>query len=402
MIGILAGTASGLALGAVSGLIPGVHSNTVAGVLLGLQPILLPLFGAEALIAAMFATLITHTFLDTIPSTFLGVPDPDTALAVLPAHALTLEGNGEEAVRIAALGSICGLIAAIPLIIPFFFFLPAMQPFLDWGMGLILVAVAGYMIVTCESASWALATFMISGITGIFAIHYSYLSWNVAGGTAVLMPLLCGLFGIPALILAAAGTLPRQTFSGIHMKGSEITRGTLRGTIAGAIVGWLPGLSNATANAFLASATGFDWGRREYILATSAANTANVMIGLAAFFSIARTRNGVMVAMAALEPPAILPLLCVAVLAGGFAYLVTIRMARHAVLLGGLNIRRLNTGVIIFVIVLSLILTGPFGGVILVLATLSGIVPGLVGVPRLHCMGAIVLPVILFAFGFPV
>ncbi|MDD1719216.1 MAG: tripartite tricarboxylate transporter permease [Methanoregulaceae archaeon] len=394
MFGILIGTILGFTLGAVSGLVPGIHSNTIAGVLLGLQPLLLPVFGVEALASAMFATLITHTF--------LGVPDPDTALSVLPAHQLTLEGKGEEAVRIAALGCACGLLTAMLVVFPVFFLLPVIQPFLDWGIGLILVAVAGFLIVSGESPPWALAIFIFSGIVGSFSLHFGYLCGNFAGGTAVLMPLLCGLFGIPVLIHAVSGLLPEQHFSGIHMKREEIRDATLRGTLAGLIVGWLPGLSNATANAFLATSSGLNKDRRRYILSTNAANTANAVIGLAAFFSIARMRNGVVVAIAAFNPPSIMPFLVVATLAGILAYLLTIGISRYAVLLGGINIRTLNIVVIVFVIVLCLALTGPFGAFILFLAILIGFLPTLLNVPRLHCMGAIVLPVILYAFGFQV
>ena len=68
MIEILLGTLFGVILGTLSGIIPGVHANTLAGVLLSLQVILLSLFGPLALASAMFAALITHTFVDAVPS----------------------------------------------------------------------------------------------------------------------------------------------------------------------------------------------------------------------------------------------------------------------------------------------------------------------------------------------
>ncbi|HJK75218.1 MAG TPA: tripartite tricarboxylate transporter permease, partial [Methanocorpusculum sp.] len=104
MLGLAAGCVAGVLLGTISGIIPGVHSNTVAGFLAGASGPLLVLFGPEGLAAAIVATMVTHTFLDAIPSTFLGVPDPDTVLSVLPAHRLCLAGHGEEAVRVSALG----------------------------------------------------------------------------------------------------------------------------------------------------------------------------------------------------------------------------------------------------------------------------------------------------------
>ncbi len=87
------------------------------------------------------------------------------------------------------------------------------------------------------------------------------------------------------------------------MGGTEIGKGALIGTAAGAAVGWLPGLSNATANAVLASAVTYDRERRGFILATGAANTANAFLGIAAFYAIGRTRNGVMAALSMIEAP---------------------------------------------------------------------------------------------------
>jgi putative membrane protein len=80
MIGLVTGVVAGIALGMISGLLPGVHVNMMAGGLLAVQTVLVPFFGMEMIATAMVAALITHSFLDTIPSTFLGIPDPDTAL----------------------------------------------------------------------------------------------------------------------------------------------------------------------------------------------------------------------------------------------------------------------------------------------------------------------------------
>ncbi|MEI8331409.1 MAG: tripartite tricarboxylate transporter permease [Methanomicrobiales archaeon] len=75
-----------------------MHANTTVVALLSLQVTLLGLLGPVALAGAMFAALITYIFVDAIPSTFLGIPDANTSLAVLPARVFCLEGNGEEAV----------------------------------------------------------------------------------------------------------------------------------------------------------------------------------------------------------------------------------------------------------------------------------------------------------------
>jgi putative membrane protein len=400
MIEILLGTLIGVMLGTISGIIPGVHANTLAGVLLSLQVALLSFFSPLVLAGAMFAALITHTFVDSIPSTFLGIPDADTSLAVLPAHALCLEGNGEEAVRIAALGSACAMIIALPLSIICFFLLPALQPYFDWWIGILLIATMGYMIVTSECPGWALALVCVSGILGIFSLRYAFLSWHtLAGSSAILMPLLTGLFGISVLLTASQGIMPEQHFRGIRMEDRTIMKYSALGTVAGVAVGWLPGLSTASANSVLASFIGYEKNRRTYILATSAANTSNAFIGLAALFALSRMRNGVMVAISELPLPTMSELTVIGVLAACAAYGITVVLSRSASRFNGIDGRMLNHAVIAFIIILCILLTGPFGVVILILATALGLVPHLVNVPRVFCMGAIIVPVILYSFG---
>jgi putative membrane protein len=399
VIGIFLGTLAGVGLGVISGLFPGIHSNTLAATLLGLQAFLIPIGGAEALAATMVAALVTHTFLDSIPSTFLGIPDPDTALSVLPSHMLCLEGKGEEAVRIAALGSACAAAFAIPLSAILFFIVPPLQPYFDWWIGIILIAVMGYLIIFSESPGWAMVIFGISGVLGIFTFRYSFLGWHTLGESGILMPLLTGLFGISVLMFSNAGAIPKQTFQGIRMTSAEIKRGTVTGAVAGLVVGWLPGLSNATANAVVCSGVSYQVERRQYIFATNAANTSNAIVGLAVLFAIGRSRNGVMVALSSLELPSLPALLFSGALAAVLAFLITIRISGYAYKLNGIDGKLLNRAVIVLVTAIGFLIAGPFGLFILVLAVAVGVLPAMVNISRVFCMGAITLPVILYSFG---
>ncbi len=401
MLDIIAGTLLGVCLGTISGLVPGVHANTMAGILLGVQGVLISILGPVALAAALMSALITHTFLDIVPSTFLGVPDADTALSVLPAHALCLEGHAQEAVRISALGSASAVLLGIPLALILFVLLPAYQGIIDWWIGILLVTVMGILIIYAESPFWSLLLFLASGALGLFTFRYTFLSWNALGGTELLMPLLTGLFGVAVLLRASHGQMPPQRFEGIRLSGRGMLRGATLGTLAGTLVGWLPGFSTATANGLLATLIRYRQDQRGYIFATSAANTANAITGLAALYAISRMRNGVMVALATLELPPFSALLVAVALASFLAYLLTLFFSRSAWRFNGLGVRNLNLAVILFIAILSFAITGPFGMLILILATLLGLVPSLLNIPRVTCMGAVILPVLFFAFGFP-
>jgi putative membrane protein len=92
-------------------------------------------------------------------------------------------------------------------------------------------------------------------------------------------------------------------------------------------------------------------------------------------------------------------LMVAGMLAACAAYLITIWLSRSAHRLNGIDSLILNRAVMAFVLLLSVVLTGPFGLCILILATIVGLVPPLVNVPRMYCMGAIMIPVMLYSFG---
>lgn len=402
MFCLILGCLVGVVLGTISGLVPGIHSNTIAGVLsAGAGPALI-ILGPEGVAATIVSAMVTHTFLDGVPSTLLGVPDPDTVLSALPAHRLCLSGHGEEAIRISAMGSATGFIGCLPLFLLFLVLMPPLQEWIDWGIGLIILAAAGILIVFSKAPGWALLLFGVSGLLGLFAFQYDYFTTGIFGVGEVLLPLLTGLFGVPVLLasMQATTTIPAQVFTGLHIAPKTIVSQGLRGSIAGAIVGWMPGFSSGTANALVALRNGDPerGNTREYLLATSAANTSNALLCLAALYAVERMRSGAMVALASLELPPLTLLLLVAGVVAILAYLITIAVSRNSARFMRIDQPLIAKIVLIFLIILSFIFCGPFGIVLLGVATLLGMVPSLVEIPRIFCMGSIMIPVMLYSF----
>ena len=399
MIPLIYGTLAGLLCGVISGLIPGIHSNTMAGIMLGLSPALLSVLGPEGLAAMFVSLLISHSFLEILPSTFFGIPDAGTALSVLPAHALTLEGKGQEAVRLSSLGSIYGVIIGLPVSVLAYFLLTPFQGYIDWITGCLLILMMGLVIISENSPVWALFIFVSAGILGLFAFRFEYLTWSMAGESSILMPLLTGLFGLSVILTGSQGPIPRQRFSGVGVSPGGIIRSVVPGTCAGLLVGWLPGLSTASASAVVSAGIRYDTDRRRYLMVTGAATTANAIIGLAAFYGIERTRNGVMVALSSLDVPSFPVLLTVSAGASLVAYYIVVRLSSSAYLFSGLDGSLINVIVGGFVILLNALFTGPFGLFILACSTGIGFIPYLMNLSRVTCMGAVTIPVILYSFG---
>src|SRR3989344_3778654 len=115
IIGVFVSIFIGTFLGIITGITPGIHINLVAVLAFTAFPILSAYISPFLIAIVLISMAVAHTFLDFIPSVYLGAPDPDTALSVLPAHRLLLEGQGHEAVQLATLGSLFGLIITIIL-----------------------------------------------------------------------------------------------------------------------------------------------------------------------------------------------------------------------------------------------------------------------------------------------
>src|SRR3989304_8919058 len=92
----------GIALGTILGLLPGMSINNVLPMMLSLAVFLPPQYLAILIIS----TGVSQIFVSYIPSIFLGAPDADTSLSVLPGHKLLNEGKGYEALKLTVIGGI--------------------------------------------------------------------------------------------------------------------------------------------------------------------------------------------------------------------------------------------------------------------------------------------------------
>ena len=428
---------AGCLMGVVSGLIPGLHSNNFALLLVSASPLLIENgIPAIYIICMILANCITHTFHDIIPAIYLGVPNSDMALAVLPGHQLLLDGRGPEAIRLSALGSAGSVIVSIILLLPFGFLLYTIYPLIQDYIGWMLLFIAFLMIVTEKGEYvpgqgsltryrykfYALLVFVMSGLLGIFAFGKESMANSLfeSDSPSILLPLLSGLFGASQLIisLTTSSVIPAQRTSLISLPANRIIKAITSGSIAGSFVAWLPGVSSSVAT-LLAEQFSRIRGKqnsdktsisedpldeaREFIISVSGVNTANAVFGLFVFFFIGRARNGAIVAISSLlEPsaidiPFILILLCVVILASIFSYYSTIKIGNIIhLLMEKINYRKLSIAVLTGLVVMVTIFTGMFGIVIFLMATSIGLLPSFMNVRKSNAMGVILLPVILY------
>ncbi|MGC9554173.1 MAG: tripartite tricarboxylate transporter permease [Thermoplasmatota archaeon] len=414
---LLAGCALlGAAIGCLTGLIPGLHVNTMALLLLSLSGVLAGVLGGGAggllLVAVTVAAAsMVHTFVNIIPATFLGAPEEDTALVLLPAHVLLREGRGYEAVRLSAAGSAAAVGLGFLLLIPFRLLMgPPLNGYslmidvVPW----VLVAVALVMVGTEKSprhVALAAGVFLLAGIYGLLLDAVPVSSpFNLPG--SLLFPALVGLFGVPTLLHAMrSGPLPEQQAG---EAGAEVECGlpeTGRGVLAGSLVSVLPGVT-AAVGTILALTGSKTWSRERVVVALSAVNTATAFFVLAVLFITGQARSGTAMVMrelvtvetwsGMLPPPACCLALAAVMVAAVVGFYVTLYLGRWAASrVTALPYPLLATASLAFILLLVVLFTFWQGVLVLLVGAVVGLLCLEVRVRRSALMGVLMVPIVV-------
>ncbi|MFC4544663.1 tripartite tricarboxylate transporter permease [Halosolutus amylolyticus] len=388
---------AGALLGSCSGLVPGLHANNFALLLAGVAPSVPgpPLFVG----CAMLAAGVVHTFLNAVPAMALGVPDAEMAVTALPGHRLVLAGRGHEAIRLSALGSLLAVLAAIPLAIPVTWAMTATYPTIRSSLPLLLAMVVVALVAserTWRTRAGGLLSFALAAGLGLLTLDLSPDAPLDAGGT--LAPLFAGLFGAPVLIDAIrGGGVPPQDGETIAISSRLVAVTAVAGAFAGAIVGYVPGISAAIAAVAALVVVPADAGDRGYIVATSGVDTANTIFALFALVAIGQPRTGVMVAFESANAPLDLPILLAAVAIAGLSGFVLVCVVGDVYLdlVGKTSYWKISASVLVLLVVLSFLFTGPIGVVVFVVAATIGMVPVRLRARRVHLMGVLIGPLML-------
>ncbi len=389
----------GIIAGIFTGLIPGIHINLVSLLVVSLSVYLLDIFSLPSLGVFIISMAVTHTFLDILPAIFLGAPDADTAMGVLPGHKLLLQGMGYEAVKLTVIGSLFSLILALILFPLFIIIVPnvyeTLQPFIGW----ILLGVALYMILIekgLDKKFWAFSIFLMAGILGIIVLTMPNLKQP-------LFPLLSGLFGISMLIVSLSNKveIPKQRITEtIKIPKFENIRALIAGTLSGSFVSFFPGLGPAQA-AILGSQIMGRLGTYAFLVLIGSINTVNMIVSLVSLYTINKARNGAVLAirelLASIDLNSLILFLAASLFAAGIATFLALLLTRvFARMIGKVNYSMLCIFVISLITILVFYLSSWLGLLILIAATGIGIIPNIINVKRSHSMGCLMLPVILF------
>ncbi len=392
---ILIAVGLGILAGCITGLIPGIHINLVSLLVLSGSVFLLQYTSPLILVIFIVSMAVTHTFLDFLPSCYLGAPNADTALSVLPAHRLLLKGRGYEAVKLATMGSLFGLIFTLILVPVFLFTVKGFYDFVSGYIAYILILSVFFLVLKDRLKMWALVSFLMAGILGLAVL-------NIANLEQPLFPMLSGLFGTSTLILSIneKTTLPKQEFKEKKISKKEVGKALGGGIIASSLCGFLPGLGAAQA-AILASSGFKKISTRGFLVLLGAINTMVMVISFIALYTIEKSRNGAILVVSkiigSLNFETFILFLGVSLLVAGIATFLTLKLAKvFSKFISKISYKKTCLVIVVLISVLVLLLSGFLGFFILIVSTFVGMVPALKGIGRNHLMGCLILPVILY------
>jgi len=400
MIGlVLIAIVLGVFAGIVTGLIPGIHINLVSIMVISVSSVLLGYADAVVIGVFVIAMSVTHTFLDTIPSIYLGAPDEDTAVAVLPGHKMLLEGMGHEAVKLTVIGSlICIMVSAI--LFPLFLFVfPIIYLLIKDWIGWILLFVVVYMILKDRKLNtifWNLVIFLLAGILGIIVVSFE-------GLEQPLFPMLSGLFGLSTLIfsLFQQVVLPQQRVTDmIKIEKKDMAKAIFGGVFSGGLTSLFPGLGAAHA-AILAGTFVKGIDSLTYLILVGGINTVNFFLSLVTLYTLGKARNGAVIAVLEIVESVVLKdvlvFIAASLIVAGIASFLALKISRiFCFFIGKLNYKALCLSVVFVVTILVFVFSGFLGLFVLVISTSIGLIPNLTGVGKNNAMGCLLLPVILY------
>lgn len=386
----------GIVAGCFTGLVPGIHINLIAALLISASTFLLNYFNVVSLCVFIVCMSITHTFVSVIPTIFFGAPESSYALGVLPGHRFLLKGYGFDAVKLTVIGSYFAILISIFFFIIFIIIVEKFYPIIRGYIGFILIIIATFMIFRDNKRLWAMFVFFISGCFGLIV-------FNLPSLNEPLFPMLSGLFGISTLIISinSQNKIPLQKITNkINLKTKTVVQALLSGQFSGFLTSILPGLGSATA-AIISMQITRNLKDKGFLILIGSISTVNFVLSLVAFLVLDRARNGSIIAVKELISEAnillIIIFLCSALITGSVSVFLTFKLGIFfSKFINKINYKKTVIFVIIFITLLVFIISGILGLFILLIATAIGIIPAITKITRTHGMGCILLPVILF------
>ncbi len=384
----------GAAVGVVTGLIPGIHPNLIAAIITSTKDIPLQYIPAFDLAIFVISLSMANSISNFLPSCYLGAPESDNCLTVLPGHRYLLKGKAHEAVILTTISSTLSLITIIALTPILLKITPKVYEAIKDYIGYLLIAVVLFLLYKEKGSKFlAIIVFVLSGILGAITLNFNNLK-------EPLLPLLSGLFGIPALVISMKNkeSIPPQLITYPKLSKKTLLKTQASATIAGYLFSILPSLGPSQAAMISSSIT--KTSTKGFLMLSGALGTVNMALSLITLYSINKARNGSIAAIEAMltiDTKTLITILSLLLTTIPVIIILTLLSSRIFVkLTEKVSYAKISIATIIFILSLVLIISKPIGLLIIAVSFSIGFVAYLSNIQKSHLMGALMIPTIIF------
>lgn len=387
----------GVTAGTFTGLSPGIHINLIAailvsslglGIIAGIPPIALVIF--------IVSMSITHTFIDFIPAVYLGAPEEDSFLSILPGHQMFKEGHGHQAVVLTLYGSLF----ALPIILIFTFvyikFLPQIYSSIKTIIPFILIFISLFLILREKNIISSVIIFLLAGFLG-------FVSFNLPIKEP-LMPLLSGLFGLSSIIISLKSkSSPNKQIilplKKIYLTKKEFFKSSIASIISAPFCSFLPGIGSGHA-AVIGSEI-IPQNNRGFLFLVGSINTIIMALSFITIFSIGKSRSGSAAAIKdilnEISQSDLILIIITITISSIIAFFMGLALSKFIALsINKINYSKLNIFVIFVLVIFNIIFTNWLGLIVLITSTSLGIFCLLSNSRRINLMGALIIPTIIY------
>lgn len=393
---ILLFTLMGIIAGIFTGLAPGIHINLVGAFLISLSASALSGLNPIYLVVLISAMAITHTFIDFIPSIFLGCPDADTELSILPGHEMLKRGEGYQAVMNTAYGCLAAIFILIFLTIPLSVSISKVYPYISKIIPYILIFICFIMVLSEKKKFYAFLVLSLTGILGLCVLNLNL--------KEPLLPLLSGLFGSSTIIMSInqKTKIPFQNKNFEKPKIKKLIRPVSGALIASPLCGFLPGLGGGQA-AVVGNQIA-KTNQKDFLVLLGAVNILVMGMSFISLYSISKTRTGAAAAIRSLVNPVsfkiLILIISVCAISGIISFFITKKLSLKFIkVFEKINYTKISYFIIVFLGIIILLISGILGLAVFAVSTLTGIYCISLNVKRTQMMGCLLIPtIILYLF----
>ena len=358
----------GVIIGLIIGLIPGLHINS-------LLPFLL-FASNENLTALIVSASIAFVFSNNFSTILFGVPSTDFLL-VLPTHKLVKKGEAMKAIFI----SLDSMLLAVAFSLIFIFMLLLVKQFFFYfqkAIPIILIFTLASFIIRNKKS---IIIIFLSGLLGYSCFHFN-----------LLFPLLTGFFAVPNLVRSLDSRVNIQFFRKTKFS-KKLIRISLLASFLSSFFSIIPTISSS-----IVSTVAEKFGKlndEEFISFISSTNLAYMTFSFYALSILGIARSGSSAFLKSIESSPFFYAGIILLSAGISFYACKKSTFSIIKMYQKVNPKLLSISAIFLLIILSFLINGFVGLIVLFTSSSIGLLALYLKTPRVSCMSSLIIPTVL-------